>query len=225
MDRKIILGILAFSVVAIGVGLRMPGKQPAGPAQDLPWQVKVMPDGGTRVFGVELGRSTLGEAEMRIGDQAKVALFAAPAGDYAAEAYYDGVNLSGLHAKLVLSLAVPQAELAEMFGRGLRISTAESGARKVDLAPQDEGSLRWAVISMITYIPSTDVSEDLLRKRFGAPAQRVRETGGAVVHLLYPALGLDVALPAEGKRVFQYLPPGKFAEAMAPLLSAGEVMQ
>jgi len=225
MDRKIIFGILAFSVLAIGVGLLMPGKQPTGPARDLPWQVKVMPDGGTRVFGVELGRSTLGEAEMRIGDTAKAALFASQAGEYAAEAYYDGVNLSGLHAKLVLSLAVPQPELTEMFGRGLRISTAESGARKVELTPQDEGRLRWAVISMITYIPSADVSEELLRKRFGAPAQRIREPGSGVVHWLYPALGLDLALPADGKRVFQYLPPEKFSEAMAPLLREGEVLQ
>lgn len=222
MNRKIVLGILALGVFAIGVGLLTPDKQPAGPEQDLPWQVKTTPDGGTRVFGVALGRSTLGEAEARIGEKAKVVLFASQASEYAAKASYDGANLAGMHARLVFSLAVPRPELAQMLLRGRHITMTESGAREAQPAPKDAGRLRWATIGEITYVPEADVKEESLRKRFGAPAWRVREPETGAVHLLYPALGLDVAVHVQANEVFRYLPPAEFEEAMTPLLRGGE---
>ncbi len=225
MNRKTVLGILALGLLAAGLALLMPDKRPPDPGRDLPWQLKLTPDGQTRVFGVALGHSTLGEAEARIGEKAKLAVSASPAGEYAAQAFYDETNLQGMHANLLFSLAAPQLELQQMFQRGQHIATTGDGARKAEPAPKDAGQLRWTTIDMVTYIPASDVDEEALHERFGAPTKRVRDPKTGAVHLLYEALGLDVAVHGQAREIFRYLPPAEFEEAMAPLLQEGEPLQ
>lgn len=213
---------MAFAVVAIAVGILFTDGGDRQAHRDLPWQVQTSPDGGSRVLGITLGQTPLAAVESRAWEEAEVTLFVSPEGKYSAEAYFDNVDLGGLRARLVLSMALAPERLEAIYSRGLRISRAQSGARKVSLTPEDAAEVRRSPISGITYIPRVSLDETVITQRFGDPAERIREPNSAVVHWLYPRKGLDIALDARGKEVFQYVRPDKFEEIAQPLRKHGK---
>lgn len=215
-ERHTFLFVLVFSLLAIAVAILIPGRQEHQPEM-LPWAVTAHEDGTSTVFGVQLGRSTLGEAEQLFKSEAELSLFQPEQGRMAAEAYFDAVTLSGLAAKLVLEAALSEAELQAMYTRGLRIANMGKG-RKVTLHPDDIARIRATPVASLTYLPRTHLDEKLVEARFGVPEQKVAEPGGDVVHWLYPDRGLDVAISTEGKEVLQYVAPRDFTRLMAPLL-------
>ena len=213
---------MAFAVVAIALGILFTDGGKHEPPHDLPWQVHTTPDGGSRVLGITLGQTPLAAVESRLGEEAELTLFVSPKGDYSAEAYFDNAAISGLRARLVLTMALERAKLEEIYARGLRISRAQSGARKVSLAPDDAAQVRRAAVAGITYMPRINLNETMIRQRFGRPAERLREPDGTVVHWLYPDKGLDIGLDARGKEVFQYVRPDRFESVAQPLRARGE---
>lgn len=218
---RTILGIVAFAVVAIAVGILFTDGGDRRAPSDLPWQVQTSPDGGSRVLGITLGQTPLAAVESRLGEEAEVTLFVSPDGKYSAEAYFDNVDLSGLRARLVLTMALAPKRLEAIYSRGLRISRAQSGARKVSMAPEDAAEVRRSPIAGITYMPRINLDETIITQRFGIPAERIREPDNTVVHWLYPRKGVDIALDARGKEVFQYVRPDKFETIAQPLRDRG----
>jgi len=221
IERHMFLFVLGLSVVALAVGFLWSSGKPVREFGDVPWHIVRLPDGATRVFGMTLGRTTLAAAQDALGSQAEVTLFATSAGRYKVEAYMNDVYMAGLKARLVFSFDIPQAELKQMFSRGARISTMGSGEHRVSLGDADLKRVRAAAIVGITYIPMIDLDAQMVEHRFGKPAEKLhdREDAG-VVHWLYPAEGLDVALSSTGKDVLQYVLPSQFERLRAPLLSA-----
>lgn len=217
MERNILLGVLAITLVTLALALLLPGGRPPDRAPLLPWDIRLTPDGNPQVFGLTLGRSTLTDARLQFRTEGKVNLFASPEGSYYLEAYFERISLSGLKADLVLTLDLPREQAADMFERGLRISQLGSGNKKVELAPQDLDTLAHQPIRHITYVPATDLDEPLIRKRFGEPARRIPEAESSIVHWLYPEQGLDIALDPQGREVFQYLRPADFHQILVPL--------
>ena len=218
----VFLGVVAVALLLLVVAVLSPGKSPS-PIAELPWHIERGAN-GVRVFGLTLGHSTLAEAQNKFHEQAAISLFISDTGEFAAEAYFDRTNLSGLSAKVVLSAALPQAELQDMSARGLRISSLGSG-RKVELHPDDKEKVLHAAIASLTYLPATTLDEALIVQRFGAPARRVREAKNDVLHLLYPQSGLDIALNGKNKAVLQYFPPQDFSALMAPLFASSATAQ
>lgn len=216
MGSTVFLGVVAVAMLLLVAGVLIPGESPSQVAE-LPWQIE-HGSNGMRVFGLTLGHSTLGEAQSKFQEQAEISLFVSDAGKFAAEAYFDRTSLSGLSAKVVLTAALPQSELQDMFERGLRTSALGSG-RKVELHPDDKDKVLCAAIASITYLPASTLDEALIVQRFGTPASRVREEKNDVLHLLYPQSGLDIALNRKNKAVLQYFPPQDFPVLMAPLLA------
>lgn len=185
--------------------------------RDLPWQIERV-DGTIEVFGLTLERTSVGEAERRLGEPATVSLFRTPQDEFGIEAYFDRVNLSGLDATLVATVDFSREALQGMYERGLRVSTLGSGTRKVTLAPEDLNRVMASPISTLTYLPKINLSEMQVRKRFGEPARQIEDPETDAVHWLYPELGVDVALHPEEKEVLQYVPPSRFETVEAPLL-------
>ena len=71
----------AFDILGIGAVLLLPETEgPVEPVTGLPWQVDILPDGTSRVFGITLGRSTLDEAIQALGNDMQLAIIAAPEG-------------------------------------------------------------------------------------------------------------------------------------------------
>lgn len=187
------------------------------PARNLPWQIEPA-DGTIRVFGITLGETSLAQAERTLGEPATVSLFRTPRDEFGVEAYFDRVNLSGLDATLVATVVFSRETLQGMFDRGIRVSTLGSGTRKVTLAPADMNRVMGSPIHSITYLPTINLTEAQVQKRFGEPARRVEDPETGAVHWLYPELGLDLALNPEAKEVLQYVPPSDFEAVEAPLL-------
>ncbi len=218
MDRKIVLGLLVIILLAGAIVVLMPGGRPVDTNPKLPWMIEVNSAGESRVFDLTPGRSTLADAEKSLQSSAKINLFRSPEGKFAVEAFFDRIYLSGLKASFVMPLEVRQQQASGIFDRGLRISRLDDGTRKVELSETDKQQLHGAVIDLITYLPGTDLDADLIEKHFGRADEKIAGSDD-VTHWLYPAKGLDIAVSAEGKEVFQYLSPMEFDRVRSPLKS------
>ena len=222
MDIKIIAGVLVLAVIALAVGVMIPGGGEK-PIQTFPWQINHTTDGTTQVFGLALGRSTLQHAEQVFQSESELSLFepAPGKGQRVVEAYFDKVNLGGLSAKVVVVIALTPEQLQTMFARGARISTLGDGSRKVTLHAEDVARVRETPIYTITYLPRIRLEKALLEKRFGKPEQVIAEKETSTNHWLYPQLGLDIALDENNNAVFQYIAPAQFAHLVKPLAEDG----
>lgn len=223
MDKKIILGVVALIVVTISLILMVPDNSVSTP-DTLPWKISHPTPETTRVFGITLGKSTLDEVAhtYKYETELEISLFKPVDAAMGVEAFFEEVNFNGLKAKIVMTIAVPAAELQGMFERGLRMNSTPSGKR-ITLTADDLARVRSLPVASLTYMPTARLEQSIIEKRFGEPAQRVREKKTNLVHWLYPQHGLDVVLDA--KPFFQYLPTKDFELLRAPLLANGEVLK
>jgi hypothetical protein len=225
MDKKIILGVIALVLVSISLLLMLPDNTVSTP-ETLPWNITHPTPDTTRVLGVTLGKSTLGEVELAYKNQAEleISLFKPNDAPMGIEAYFDEVNFNGLKAKIVLTITVSPEEIQGMFKRGLRMNSTPSGKR-ITLAPDDLTRVRASTVASLAYLPNVRLEEPILAKRFGEPALRVREKETGITHWLYPQHGLDIAMSEGEKPLMQYLPPKDFDLLRAPLLAHGEILK
>lgn len=198
---------------------------PANPKRDddLPWHIEHPTADSVRVFGLTLGESSANEAEQRFKEEAKPSLFKSPEGKMIAEVFFEQVDMAGLRSKIVLTIDVPEKEIAGIYERGLRMAATGSG-KKITMTTEDVARLRAWPISSLTYLPSLQVEEAIFLKRFGQPAQRIREKDSGLVHWLYPQHGLDITMGG-GKPLLQYVPPKDFDKLALPLQKHGEVLK
>lgn len=216
MEKKIALGVLLFTFIAIAIAILAPGARKTTGDLKLPWLIEVQPSGATRVFGLTLSESTIGDARTLFEEEGKVSLFKSPEGDYSLEAYFEKIFLNGLRGDFVFLIRADQGLLQDLYERGARISQLGSGTSRVELGDADLARIHRLPIELITYIPMANLDEKLIQDRFGAPAEKVGEEGG-VIHWLYPDKGLDVAYNPEAKEVLQYIHPSQFERIVTPL--------
>lgn len=216
-----ILGFVALAV-ALSVGfvaiMRPPGAARSTLGQDWPWQAIASPDGATlTVFGLTLGRSTLREAAAKLGRRYDLAVFADPGDALSLEAYFRDVLVGDLTARMVLTARLPPEQLEALRARAGAGQPNAGGGRRYPL--DNEADLETgmtAVITAIAWLPVVRFDPDLIRKRFGEPAERLQRPDGT--HWLYPALGLDLLLSEQGGALLQYVPPAEFEQRLrAPL--------
>jgi hypothetical protein len=191
-------------------------EKPVGVA-GLPWQIQLLPDGSTKVFGLMPGQTTLGQAVARLGEDMELAVMAAPGEIGSLEMYYSHHRTGLLSAKLVLGAAVDVESLTAMRDNSPSTQVLKSGVRKYILNQEDHEIAFKAVIQSIAYIPSTDLAHETILNRFGEPAEVIKMEGQATTHYLYPTKGLDVILNEEGKEVLQYVAPSDFGRLRDPL--------
>lgn len=223
MGRYTFLSVLAFTLVILALAILLPsGRESPAVHTDYPWYVTVDSEGFSQVFGLSVGRTTVRQAAERIREPAEVSMFVAADGKQAVEVYFDRVSIGEIYAKVVLGVALDEATLKGMFERGVRISSLGGSVRKVELHPDDLMRVNDSVISSLTYLPSANLDAEVIRKRFGEPARRLKERESGLVHWLYPNIGLDLAVNDEGKEVLLYVKPSEFARVTAPLQDKAE---
>ncbi len=220
-ESKIYWGVGITSVVLLLGAFLIPGNRPE--KDDFPWHIEHPTPNSVRVFSLTVGASTTVDAEQRFKEIAEPSLFKSPSGQLGAEVFFEQVDLAGLRSRVVLTVGVPDAELHDMYERGLRMSATGSG-KKITLTPDDVARLRSLPISSLTYIPGVRVEESLFLKRFGKPEQVIKETKSGAVHWLYPQNGLDITLGGSEKPLLQYVSPTEFDKLVKPLLANGEVV-
>jgi hypothetical protein len=216
---KLIAAIIALTAAAILAPLlfvMVGDAPPAAPPEGLPWQIDVLPDGGTQVFGLAPGASTIGDARQRFGPNMQLAIVAAPGQPGSLEAYFESVSMGFVTGKLILTAEMDAATVARMRERAAKAEFMESTTRRYTLAAGDVAPALAAAIRAITFIPSANLDADVILERFGTPAERVR-SNEHIEHFLYPGRGLDLALDGKGKEVLQYVAPREFERLREPL--------
>jgi hypothetical protein len=219
-ERKIYWVVGIASLALLAASFLVPGERPE--RDELPWHIEHPTPDTTRVLGLTLGQSTPADAERRFREKGELGLFRSPEGRLSAEMFFEQINLAGLRSKVVLTVVVGEGELQAMHDRGARMSATASG-KKITLSPDDESRLRGMPIGSLTLIPGVRVTEELLRKRFGEPAQVIKEANAEVFHHLYPQHALDATTSASKseKQVLQFVSPKDYARLVEPLLKAG----
>ncbi|MCX8017705.1 MAG: hypothetical protein N2690_07395, partial [Rhodocyclaceae bacterium] len=158
---KAFIKTFALIVLILLALLALPFWLPSGgkPAQleateGLPWQIEPLPDGSARVFGIQLGASTFGEARQRLRGEPQIALVVAPGESGALEAYYDNVTAGFVTGKMVLTLETSQQAREQIVARARKVEYMESTTRRVTLSEEDLARADAALVTAIVFIPS-----------------------------------------------------------------------
>lgn len=194
---------------------------------DLPWQVQVQDGGGTRVFGLRPGVSTLAEVEGRFGDNLRVGLIVPSGGAPALEGFVETFQAGFISGKLALAFDAEPAWLAAAQARAPRNEVGEGGrSRRYGLSAEDLSQARRMTLVGLSFVPAAALDEATVVQRFGTPAERFVGQAGER-QLLYPAQGVAIALPpqagdgARAKAVIQYVAPQDVERLLrAPLRAA-----
>lgn len=189
----------------------------AGPITGLPWQIEILPDGSSKVFGVIPGRTTLGEAAAQLGNDMELAVMLAKGETGSLEMYYGRYRAGLLSAKLVLAAELDADAINALRGNAVKTEVLETGSRKYVLSSEDYTRAFSAVIQSIACLPAVNLDQDIIIKRFGEADEVIQKNG--VTHYLYPAKGLDVILSEDGKEILQYVAPSEFKRLREPLLT------
>lgn len=195
----------------------------AVPQQVYPWQIEILPDGHSRVFGITLEQTRLDEAAKILNRGYDLGLFETPGQGLSLEAYFSEVTLGGLSGKMIVTLVASPAELQAMRERAIKRKVLESGDRRYVMAAADKLAAGSRVVQALTYIPYVDLDPEIIQARFGTPAERIR-VDKTHEHWLYPDKGLDLLLDTDGKELLQYVVPARFETLLAPLRKKNDEM-
>jgi len=210
---------LIIAIIALSVLFRSGQKPAVQPIDGLPWQIELLPNGQTRVFGLIPARSTLDDARRRFGTDMEIAVIAAPGEPGALEAYSGNVTTGVIMGKMILVADVSRETVEQLRQRAVKTEYMDSTTKKFILH-RDDQALAWrAPIASITFIPAVNLDEQTALARFGVPGERFR-VNDRVEHFLYPEKGLDLMLDSKGKEVLQYVAPRQFARLREPLIKA-----
>jgi len=222
---KFALSLIAFVIAALILPFFLPGlgkQEGVDPNSNLPWQITLDGQGGSSVFGLQPGVSTLAEVRKRLGDAIEVAIIAQPDEEGALEGYYSQVPLGFVLAKVIVTVDVPKEAILAMRERALKAKHMESTTRKITLHPDDLAQAEQMRVKAISVIPTVNLDEATVIQRFGQPAERL-VVSEKRTHLLYPQQGLDVLVDGDGKELLQYVAPRNFATLAEPLRASEAV--
>jgi hypothetical protein len=186
------------------------------PLSGLPWQIEVLPDGSTRVFGLHIGSSRLADAIEILGSDMELAIIAASDEVGNLEMYYGHYRAGLLSGKLVLQTDIDEQKIKNWRDNASKSEYMATGkAKKYMLSPDDLPMVLNEVIIGLTFIPAVNLDEEVILARFGEADRRVQSDG--TVHYLYPEKGLDVVYHEESKEILQYVTPDAFTQLVQPL--------
>ncbi len=211
MKRNIII-VLLLSALALYQYYLVTNQPDSGGTQTiegLPWQIELLPEGKSRVFGLILGQSTLADAFSVLGQDHELAIISMLDEQGALEAYFPRYLAGVITGKLILAAQIDEAQLQAMRSRATSIDYTGSGAKKFRLYQDDIATAENLLIATITFIPTTNFDEEIIMLRFGKPDQRIQSNDNTE-HYLYRKKGLDIILNKKGKEVLQYVPPSQF---------------
>ena len=217
MTKLFSLLVFLTIIVAAFLYLKPAGDYSSQTIKGLPWQIELLPDGTSKVFGVTLGQSTLGEAREQLGDDMELAIIVVAADDHGLEMFYSHYTAGVFSGKLIVAADIGPDTLEQLLDRAVNAEYLESGARKFHVNPDDLPVAYQAAVKSITFIPGIALDEQTALKHFGTPAETIRPSD-QVAHLLYPDKGLDLTIDQNGKDILQYVAPREFADLRDPLL-------
>jgi hypothetical protein len=207
--KKLFWGLFALILIAV-VSLWFFDWEPQTMrAKDLPWEIETTSNGAIRVFGITLGETTLDEASRHFAKVPEMAVFIGAAGPESIEAYYGKTKVGLFDAKVVLILAANPAILAQVAETAGKPEPMPSGSWKRPISEESLDTVLKLPVQAITYVPSVHYETDIVLRRFGEPADKLRHDEHSE-YWFYPTKGLVILLDSEGKELLQYVSPSDF---------------
>ena len=218
MKKIIILSVLVILILFFTFNEKT-GNGKRSIVQTYPWQVSILADGKSSVFGVILGETSLREVDAILKTAPEMALFELN-NHLSLEAYYKNVTLGGLIGSFIFTLNVSDEQLKKIKKESSKEKRAESNGRRYELDKPASDKSKVFIVKNLIYIPTVQLDEETIIQRFGKPTHKIKlktkETGW---HYLYPEKGLDLIYKEEGKEVLQYVEPRNFNLLLGPLQS------
>ena len=184
-----------------------------------PWQVSILHDGRSRVFGIILGETSLKEVDAILKSKPKMVIFEAN-NKLELEAYYKNVSLGGMIGSFILTMNASEQELNTIKKESRRKKGDERKGVRYELDKPTAEKSKILIVKNLIYIPTVQLDEKIIIKRFGKPAHKIKiKTKEPGWHYLYPEKGLDLIFKEEGKEVLQYVLPKNFNALLEPLQS------
>jgi len=186
----------------------------------LPWDIAINDQGHVSVFGVTLGESSLLDFKRLYDQKADLAMFSEPGKPLTMEAYFGRMNVGPLQAKVILVAEVGEDTLARWAEESRIADPTPSGARKLSMSDEALLEAQEKPIRAISYAPTADYSEELIRRHFGDPAEirdvaDDRDEDKAPAQLwLYPEKGLLITVEPDDNELFQYINPARFEQLL-----------
>ena len=200
MERKILLTVVVLTLAALALAILLPGGRSIEQNPKLPWVISI-DQGFPMVFGLTIGKSTPGvmyAGIFRNRDNQSVCLSDR---QLAVETYFKA-SIWGIKADMVCNPRLTTIQLDRIYDQGLRIQPAGKWCK-------EGSSLNKNLSSSQDYrahhpYPSADLTEDLIRNRFGEPSGQTAEESG-IVHWLYPEKDWTSLSIRNGRKFFQYV--------------------
>ena len=215
MKKVIVILVLVFLLLFLLIDKKSENSKSI--VQKYPWQIKVLADGKSQVFGIILSETTLREANAILNSTPQMALFDSDK-KLSLEAYYKNVTLGGLIGSFILSLDASEETLQRIKKASIKEKKAESKGERYNLDKPTADSAQSFIVKNLIYVPTVQLDEELIAKRFGKAEfklpLKIKEKGW---HYIYPEKGLDLIYKEEGKEVLQYVLPKDINELLAPL--------
>ena len=187
--------------------------------QTYPWQINVLADGRSRVFGVVMGETTLKEVDVILNSRPKMALFEAK-NKLSLEAYYKNITLGGMIGSFIFTLDVTDDQLNKIKKESTMKKRTDSNGIRHELDKPASDKSKIFIVKNLIYIPSAQLDDNTIINRFGKPEYKIKlKTKELGWHYLYPEKGLDLIYKEEGKEVLQYVAPKEFNLLLKPLQS------
>lgn len=188
-------------------------------AENYPWQIKILANGQTRIFGVVLGENKLKDVDVILNSTPKVALFESK-DKLVLEAFYKDIPLGVLSGSFIFTLDVPSDQLKKIKNKSIKQEPAGNNSKRYELDKYMLEASKSYVINDLIYIPTVQLDEDMIIKRFGKPTYKIKlKTKEIGWHYLYPEKGLDLIYKQDDKEVLQYVIPKRFNLLLEPLQS------
>lgn len=182
-----------------------------------PWQVEVLDNGHSRVFGIILGETTLKEVDEKLKSLPELAVYKTKE-KLVLEAYYKNVSLGGLIGSFIFVIDAPKEQLFQLKQESQKKERVENNEVKYRLDKFASEKVKKYQVKNLIYIPRVQLDEETIVKRFGQPEYKIKlKTKEIGWHYLYPEKGLDLIYKAEDKEVLQYVKPKDFKMLLLPL--------
>jgi len=209
-QKILIAGLLVLTVYAF-----WPRDNNQAPAIEQ-WHLAINKSGSTEFMELVIGETSLAKAQLVFSDSGEVAVFLGNKDQQQKapqlEVFFDDLPDGG---RMVLNL-----EAGELLGKIVAAKNQPhvlpNGTIKLAIPPEFAKDVRRLKIASITFLPPVRIDRKSLEMIYGPPESSIATVDGNL-HLLYPALGLDLIRGEDGIDVLQLVPVSHFPELVAPL--------
>jgi hypothetical protein len=171
--------------------------------QAMPWQSYLDDQGKTVVFNLTMDESTLTESMRLFGTEVEASLFENKDQKKTLEVYFSNTKIGGISAKIILNLELNDQQFNHLSDNIKETEVMPSGNKKTIFNQVGESSMFGLTISVLTFIPSADLSPDTLLSLFKKPA-RVDQVKSGVEYWYYPSKGLRIIVDDEHKEILEF---------------------